>query len=240
LQSRKKHLPKGFFRRQLAIPPNSCAEPKFLSAVSNRFFQQVSAFQRRRIQAACVDMWEPFTKGILKWIPHCLIVVDKFHVMGHANQAVDEVRRAEFFRKAGKRRGLVKGKRWLLLRRWVKLDRTQRGALNELFRLNRKMMKAYLLKESLDRLWGYKKEWAARRYLHGWIDQLRWQRLEPFRKLAVLLLRHPEGLLNYCREPVRFGVVESVNGNIKALMRRGRGYSNLGYLLLKAQKLAVI
>ena len=206
----------------------------------DRFFQQVSAFQRRRIQAACVDMWEPFTKSILKWMPHCLIVFDKFHVMGHANQAVDEVRRAEFFRKAGKRRGLVKGKRWLLLRRWVKLDRTQRGALNELFRLNRKMMKAYLLKESLDRLWGYQKEWAARRYLHGWIDQLRWQRLEPFRKLAVLLLRHQEGLLNYCREPVRFGVVEAVNGNIKALMRRGRGYSNLRYLLLKAQKLAAI
>jgi hypothetical protein len=32
--------------------------------------------------------------------------------MQHANQAVDEVRRAEFFRKGGRMRGVVKGKRW--------------------------------------------------------------------------------------------------------------------------------
>lgn len=34
------------------------------------------------------------------------------------------------------------------------------------------------------------------------------------------------------------GVVEAVNGNIKALLRRGRGYRDLNHLLLKAQRLA--
>ena len=29
----------------------------------------------------------------------CRIVYDKFHIMQHANDAIDEVRRAEFFRK---------------------------------------------------------------------------------------------------------------------------------------------
>jgi Transposase len=33
-------------------------------------------------------------------------------------------------------------------------------------------------------------------------------------------------------------VVEAVNGNIKALLRRGRGYRDMNYLLLKAQRLA--
>jgi transposase len=66
------------------------------------------------------------------------------------------------------------------------------------------------------------------------------QRLTPFKKLAEMLLRHQEGLLNYCRAPVRFGVVEAVNGNIKGLFRRGRGYKNLRYLLLKAQRLAAL
>jgi transposase len=204
------------------------------------FGQQLSAFQRKHIRAACVDMWEPFTASILKWAPQCRIVFDKFHVMQHAGKAVDEVRRTEFFRKGGRMRGLVKGKRWLLLTRWVKLDNRQRQLLNELFRLNRRMLKAYLLKESLDRLWTYRYEGAALRYLNQWIDQLRWQRLTPFKKLAEMLLRHQEGLLNYCRVPVRFGVVEAVNGNIKALLRRGRGYKDLRYLLLKAQKLAAL
>ena len=34
------------------------------------------------------------------------------------------------------------------------------------------------------------------------------------------------------------GVVEAVNGNIKSLLRRGRAYKNLRYLLLKAQRMA--
>ena len=99
-------------------------------------------------------------------------------------------------------------------------------------------MKAYLLKESLARLWDYTYEGAMLRYLRSWIDQLRWQRLAPMEKLAAMLLKHLEGILNYCKTKVPMGVVEAVNGNIKALLRRGRGYRDLDYLLLKAQRLA--
>jgi transposase len=205
----------------------------------DEFFKvELSAKQRRGIEAACVDMWEPYRLSIEQWAPNSRIVYDKFHVMQHANNAVDEVRRAEFFRKGGKLRDLVKGKRWLPLSRWVDLDTGKRNQLNALFALNRRVMKAYLLKESLDRLWNYSYEGAMLRYLQSWIDQLRWQRLRPFQKLAETLLDHLEGILNYCRTKVRMGVVEAVNGNIKSLLRRGRGYTNLRYLLLKARRMA--
>ena len=68
---------------------------------------------------------------------------------------------------------------------------------------------------------------------------MRWQRLAPFQKLARMLVDHLDGILNYCRTKVRFGVVEAINGNIKTFVRRGRGYKNLAYLLLKAQRMAV-
>ena len=202
------------------------------------FSQQVSAFQRSAIRAACVDMWEPYRQSLEQWVPQCQIIYDKFHVLQHASAAVDEVRRAEFFRKGGRAREIVKGKRWLLLSRWVHLDRKKKQQLNELFALNRKLLKAYLLKESLARLWNYTYEGAMLRYLQGWIDQLRWQRLKPMQKLAKMLLDHLEGILNYCRTKIPMGVVEAVNGNIKSLLRRGRGYRDLNYLLLKAQRLA--
>jgi transposase len=202
------------------------------------FAQQLSPFQRGAVRAACVDMWEPFQQSIEQWLPSCRIVYDKFHILKHANAAVDEIRRAEFFRKGGPARELVKGKRWLLLTRWVHLTANKKQQLNELFALNRRVMKAYLLKESLDRLWTYRYEGAMLRYLKSWIGQLRWQRLKPMEKLADMLLRHLDGILNYCRTKVPLGVVEAVNGNIKALLRRGRGYRNLAYLLLKAQRLA--
>jgi transposase len=75
-------------------------------------------------------------------------------------------------------------------------------------------------------------------YLKRWIDQLRWQRLAPFHKLALVLLDHLDGILNYCRTKVPLGIVEAITGNIKSLLRRGRGYKNLRYLQLKAQRMA--
>jgi len=205
----------------------------------DEFFQtQLSARQRGNIQAACLDMWKPFRVSIEQWAPQCRIVFDKFHVLQRANVAVDEVRRSEFFRKGGRMRGLVKGKRWLLFTHWVNLSSRKRQELNKLFAMNRRLMKAYLLKESLDRLWTYQYEGAMLRYLQGWMDQLRWQRLKPFEKLARMLREHLPGILNYCRTKVPLGVVEAINGNLKVLLRRGRGYKNLRYLLLKAQRMA--
>ena len=205
----------------------------------DEFFRtELSARQRRGISAACVDMWEPFRLSIEQWVPECRIIYDKFHILQHANAAVDEVRRAEFFRKGGGSREVVKGKRWLLLSRWVNLTAGKQQQLNRLFALNRRIMKAYLLKESLDRLWTYRYEGAMLRYLESWIDQIRWQRLVPFQKLARMLVTHVEGILNYCRTKVPLGMVEAINGNIKMLLRRGRGYKNFRYLLLKAQRMA--
>jgi len=53
-----------------------------------------------------------------------------------------------------------------------------------------------------------------------------------------MLIDHLDGILNYCRTKVRFGVVEAVNGNIRMLINRGRGYKNMRYLLLKAKRMA--
>ena len=57
--------------------------------------EELSARQRRGIEAACVDMWEPCRLSIEQWAPKCRIVYDKFHIMQHANQAIDEVRPCE-------------------------------------------------------------------------------------------------------------------------------------------------
>ena len=203
------------------------------------FGSQLRSGQRKRIEAACVDMWEPFRSSIQEWAPDCQIVYDKFHIIQHANDAIDEVRKAEFFRQGKEKREVIKGKKWLLMSRWKNLTSAARGDLNRLFQLNRKVFKAYLLKESLERLWDYRYEGAMLNYLKKWMNQLKWQRLVPFEKLAETLLKHLHGILNYCRTKVRFGVVEAVNGNIRMLIIRGSGYQNLRYMLLKAKRMAV-
>ena len=68
-------------------------------------------------------------------------------------------------------REIVKDKRWLLLTRWVNLESRKRQEPKGLFALNRRVLKAYLLKESLDRLWTYRYEGELLRYLQRWLDQ---------------------------------------------------------------------
>jgi transposase len=105
--------------------------------------------------------------------------------------------------------------------------------------MNRRVFKAYLLKESLERL----VELPLRRghaQLPAEVDgSTEVAAADAVRDLAAMLLKHLDGIVNYCRTKVRFGVVEAVNGNIRMLINRGRGYKNLRYLLLKAKRLAV-
>jgi len=165
----------------------------------DRFFAEALPPRRwRAIRAVCVDMWEPFRLGLQEPLPHARLVYDKFHVLRPAREAVDETRRAECFRQGRAARGLVRGKRWLLLRSWAPLDRGDRQTLRELFALTRRLAKAYLLKEQLAQLWTYTYQAAARRFLANWLRALRWQRLPAFQKLGRLLTRHLEGLLNSC------------------------------------------
>jgi len=43
--------------------------------------KRLSPFQRGAVQAACVDIWDPFRQSIEQWLPKCRIIYDKFHIM---------------------------------------------------------------------------------------------------------------------------------------------------------------
>jgi len=203
----------------------------------DRFFREHLRGPRRQlVKAVCIDMWQPFIDSVKEHLPQAAIVFDKFHIMQHVNRAVDETRRQEFFRKGGTLRAAVRGKRWLFLRRWDKLDPDEKLDLTAVLRLNRRLMKAYILREQIDHLWEYTYEGAARRFFTNWVLSIRWQRLPAFQKLVDTLTRHLDGIVAYCHHKVPFGVVEAINGNLRAVLRRGRGYTDHRYLILKVQR----
>ena len=161
------------------------------------------------------------------------MVFDKFHVLQHASAALDEVRRQEFFRAGPVMRHHGRGKRRLLLRRWKKVRGSKRAELQALFTANRRLFKAYVLREQLDRLWTYKTRLGVLNFLMRWFKALRWQRLPEMEQLGDSLLKHINGIAAYCDHAGRFGVVESVNTTIKAVLRRARGMRDEEMLLLK-------
>jgi len=193
----------------------------------------LDARQRAAVTAVCTDMHRPYFNAVHDVLPKAEVIFDKFHVLQHAGAALDEVRRHEFFRAGAVMRAFGRGKRWLLLRRWKTVRGSKRQELTQLFAVNRRLFKAYILREQLDRLWTYKARDGVAHYLWGWLKALRWQRLPEMEKLGDTLVKHFDGIAAYCDHRVRFGVVESLNTTIKAVLRRARGMRDEVMLLLK-------
>ena len=136
-------------------------------------------------------------------------------------------------------RGLIKGKKWLLLSRWKNLTPTPRGTEPVV----------PVEPAGLQGLPAQRESGAAVELpLRGGHAQLPAEVDGSTEVAAAGAVRETRrdaarstwtASLNYCRTKVRFGVVEAVNGNIRMLINRGRGYKNLRYLLLKAKRMAV-
>jgi transposase len=110
-----------------------------------------------------------------------------------------------------------------------------RAALKPLFKADRRLNKASLLKESFGQLWEYRGPRWAWRFFSQWRGALRWQRLGPFERFALLVAVHRGGIAAYCREgnKVLLGFVEGLNNKVRAVQRRAYGLRDEEYLRLK-------
>ena len=182
-----------------------------------------------------MDMWRPFRNSVERNAPGAGIVFDKFHIMRHLGDALDEVRRNEYRRLQGKERSYIKGQRYTLLSSRENLSLDGRKALHKLLGANRRLNVAYLLKERFGQLWDYRTERGARAFFERWQDSLKWQRLEPYRKFARMVEKHWFGIASYCHpdNKVSLGLVEGLNNKIRVLQRRAYGYRDEEYLKLK-------
>ena len=210
--------------------------PDRSQASMERFYQWLGPKRCSRIELAVMDMWEPFAAATARHAPKAAILYDKFHVMQHLNDALDEVRRSEYARlESDRERRFIKGQRYTLLSRRAHLSYRGRRALKLLLQANKRLQVAYLLKESFDRLWSYRNEGWARAFFWNWQESLRWQRLKPYEKFAQMVLRHWEGIATWCRleQKVSLGFVEGLNNKVRVIQRRAYGLRDDDYLRLK-------
>ena len=199
------------------------------------FFDTMGIERCSTIQLAVMDMWKPFRKATRKHAHNAQIVYDKFHIIGHLGQALDQVRRSEYKRVNEKERRFIKGQRYTLLSHKANLDIDGRRALTMLLKANKRLNKAYILKESFGQLWDYNNPTWARKFFENWKAQLRWQRLQPFEKFAAMIERHWDGIVSYCHpdRKVSLGFMEGLNNKIRVIQRRAYGIKDQEYLMLK-------
>ena len=199
------------------------------------FFASLGKRKSASIRLAVMDMWKAFRNSTARHAPQARVIFDKFHIIRHLADALDEVRRSEYRRLSGKDRTFIKGQRYTLLSNPENLTLDGRRSLKKLLKANKRLNTAYLLKESFGQLWDYRRESSARAFFERWRESLKWQRLKPYEKFAQMIDRHWDGIAAYCNpdNKVSLGLVEGLNNKIKVLQRRAYGYRDEDYLKLK-------
>lgn len=201
----------------------------------DKFFAELGLKKAKRIRLAVMDMWVAFQNSTNKHAPNADIIFDKFHILRHLSEAMDQVRREEYRRVSGKERSFIKGQRYTLLAHQQNLSLEGRQSLKKLLSVNKRIQVAYLLKEEFYQLWDYKSEAWAKKFFSHWKQQLKWQRLKPFEKFAGMIEKHWAGIVSYCHadNKVKLGFVEGVNNKIRVIQRKAYGYRDEEYLKLK-------
>lgn len=204
-------------------------------ASMEEFYAWLGEKKRRGIRLAVMAMWKPFRNAAQAHAPQAAILFDKFHIMRHLNEALDQVRKSEYARLSGKQRRYIKGQKYTLLSRQANLTLEARTGLKSLLAANKRLNTAYLLKESFGQLWSYEREVWARGFFENWRASLKWQRLKPYEKFAKMIERHWDGIAAYCKaeNKVSLGFVEGLNNKIRVIQRRAYGLRDEEYLRLK-------
>ena len=199
------------------------------------FYDWLGEKKAKGIRLAVMDMWRPFYNVTKARAPQAAILYDKFHILSHLSDALDEVRKSEYSRLSGKARSYIKGQKYTLLSNRENLSLKGRQALKMVLTANKRLHTAYLLRESFGQLWDYEREGWARRFFENWRASLKWQRLKPYEKFAEMIDRHWDGIAAYCKpeNKVSLGFVEGFNNKIRVIQRRAYGLRDEEYLRLK-------
>ena len=199
-------------------------------ATINGFFEWFGKDRCQRLRFVCTDMWKPYLRAIQKYAAKALNILDRFHIAAHLNKALDETRRKEAaaYRKRGNKI-ILKHARWSLLKRVSHLTERQAVRLKELPNLTLRTTRAYLINENFDQFWRYSMPFWADRFLAAWCDRAMRSRIEPLKKVALMLRKHQPLILNYfhAKKQYNSGVIEGLNNKVRVVTKRAYGYRKL-------------
>lgn len=203
------------------------------AATLGEFFAELGA-EKATIQAVSIDMSAGYEKAIREAVPHAEVCFDPFHIVKLAGEAVDKVRRAEWNaqgKSKSKRGRWVKGTRWALLKAPGNRTERQDIALAEVQAANKRLYRAFLLKEQLRELYHQVDPGQAAAYLEDWLAWAQRSKLKPFVKLARTIREHRDGVLAAVRLGLSNGRLEGLNSKVRLISHRSFGFHSAAPLI---------
>ncbi len=194
----------------------------------DQFFNtMLSDYQKRQIKWASCDMSATYIGAIEDHCPNATLVLDRFHIVKALNGAVDEVRKEQWRKASGDKRKALKGLRWLLFKHSSHRSKKDSRILNTLSKGNRRIHRAWVLKDEFEQFWEYKVPWAAERFLKRWTTTALKSRLEPIRDFVKMLRKHMHRIISFIGSRLTNAVAEGLNRVIKIVKNRASGFRSL-------------
>jgi transposase len=175
------------------------------------------------VESISIDMSPAFIKGVAEHLPNAQVTFDKFHVIEHANTAVDKTRRIEQRTDPD-----LKGLRWKLLKDRGRLAPADRADLDALVAqvTTKRTSRAWLYKEQLREILQRKQVNVVRGMLSQWATNVMRSKVEPMKEVAKLIRSHLDGIVSWTHTRQTNGFLEAINGLFQAAKRKAHGYTN--------------
>lgn len=225
---------------------------------SLRSFVKKLRRSQAKIQAVAIDMAGGYIKAVKEFLPEAKLVFDRFHIVKRMNEKLTELRRDEYAKATcQKDKDILKGTRWLLLRKNDSLSKPKsklpgsktakfaaeqrrladQKRLQAALDLNQNLATAYIMKGELDLIWEFATKSEAEDFLRGWCRRAVQTGIRVLETMAKTLLKHAEDIVNWYDEQISTAALEGTNNKIKLLQRRAYGYRNKKHLILRIQTL---
>lgn len=187
-------------------------------------WKSLTTEQILQVKAIAMDMWPAFINSAQKHLPNSDIVHDKFHIIGYLGKAVDRVRRQENKRLIGENIDLLKGTKYLWLKKPENWTGEERSTFRELKGEQLAVGKAWNIKEMFGHFWGYSNEGSARSFFKRWYYWATHSRLRPVIEVAKMIKNHLANILTYLKHHITNAVAEGLNSKIQQIKSVARGF----------------
>ena len=228
-------------------------------SVLSSFFESLTEDQRASIEVVTGDGAKWITDCVHEYLPNAERCVDPFHVVEWAMDAMDKVR-TEAWHEAARtaaackvKRGrgriakddleaqeaarkkkeatAIKDSKYALGKAPEHLTNAQEIKLAMIQQSNKKLYRAYLLKERLRLIFKMDNPEDAEEELMAWIQWARRCRIPSFVELQRKIMRHKDHILNTIRLDVSNARIEATNNKIKLLIRQAYGFRNIDNMI---------
>ena len=178
-----------------------------------------------QLEVVVTDMFEAYLRLLGQIAPQTPVVIDRFHVVRMANDAMERVRRRVQLRLAPEERKRLKRERGVFLSNAADLLPEAVVVRDGWFGEVPELRAAYDVKEAFHAIYHATSRSAAERAFVQWRETLPEPVKRDFMQIGYAFSAHRAPILNFFEHRYTAGFTESVNRLAKDMNRLGRGYS---------------